>query len=156
MERKKRFTRHEPSNKVIVRRKTDDRRGSAASRGYSHRWREYRIRFLAENPLCIHCMTTATIIDHILPVVQEGDELSGSGDPLFWVPWNHQPVCALHHRIKTDRHDARLMLNRRAIVTRLAVDESEVADRRNELLQAAAVWLTWMDLATGRQIKLAC
>jgi len=154
MERKKRFTRREPTPVAIIRRRTDERRGSSHSRGYSHRWQDYRAGFLAENPFCIVCQGEANIIDHILPVNQDGSELSGSMDPLFWVPWNHQPVCPLHHRVKTDQHDARLMVNRRAIVTRLTIDESETAARRNELLRLAAVWREWLDLETGQMLRL--
>ena len=35
----------------------DRQRGSAASRGYDHRWRAFRASVLASNPLCADCMT---------------------------------------------------------------------------------------------------
>lgn len=36
-------------------------RGSAASRGYDHRWRGFRRSFLASNPLCADCEATGRV-----------------------------------------------------------------------------------------------
>lgn len=76
----------------------DANRGTAASRGYGHRWRVFCRSWLAANPLCVHCLkdgrpTIAKIVDHIIP---------HRGDPeLFWRPGNHQSLCKFHHDKKT-------------------------------------------------------
>ena len=153
MRRRKQYSRVEAQPVAASRRRTDERRGSAFARGYSRRWRAYRTRFLTEFPVCINCQTvTATIIDHIIPVLQDGSELAGSADELFWPSWNHEPLCRTCHRIKTDHHDANLTLNRRSIVTRLETPESETDARRNELLRSAGIWDRWLDLATGETV----
>jgi 5-methylcytosine-specific restriction protein A len=51
----------------------DERRGSAASRGYDWRWQRLRAVVLAEEPLCRACraagrVTAATEVDHIEPI----------------------------------------------------------------------------------------
>lgn len=76
----------------------DARRGTAAERGYDHRWRAARAIFLAQNPLCVECLesnrtTAATVVDHKQP---------HRGDPaLFWDRRNWQSLCAEHHGKKT-------------------------------------------------------
>lgn len=76
----------------------DDRRGSAASRGYDSRWRKARRLFLQQHPLCVHCeaegiIKPATVVDHIVP--HRGDKA------LFWAVDNWQALCERHHNIKT-------------------------------------------------------
>lgn len=80
----------------------DQHRGTAAERGYDHRWREYRKWYLQQNPLCRHCsdegqVTPATVVDHIVP--HKGNM------ELFWNPKNHQPLCKMHHDRKTATED---------------------------------------------------
>ena len=77
-----------------------DERGTAADRGYDHRWRKYRLAFLAENPLCVECeklgmVVEATVVDHIIP--HRGDY------ELFWNHENHEGLCETHHNRKTGR-----------------------------------------------------
>lgn len=88
--------------------KLNDRRGSSASRGYGHRWRQSRDAFLALNPFCSMCSTdhrpvAASVVDHkIPPRLKDAKE---SGDPerikaawkLFWDQGNWQPLCKLCH-----------------------------------------------------------
>lgn len=59
----------------------DERRGSAASRGYDATWRRLRVQFLRQNPLC-ECddcgagairMTLAEVVDHIIPIEERPD-----------------------------------------------------------------------------------
>lgn len=74
-------------------------RPTAAARGYGHKWRAYRERFLAANPLCCQCHAAgvtrpAAHVDHITPV-------ASASDPLFWKPSNHQPLCHPCHSRKT-------------------------------------------------------
>lgn len=76
----------------------DERRGTAAERGYDSKWREARKGFLAAHPLCAECLkegrhTAATVVDHIIP--HRGDKR------LFWDRNNWQPLCGRHHAIKT-------------------------------------------------------
>ena len=81
-------------------RKQEQYRGNSAERGYDRRWRNARIEFLSQHPLCIVCEATgkieaATVIDHIRP---------HRGDPvLFWDRQNWQPLCDAHHAEKTAR-----------------------------------------------------
>jgi 5-methylcytosine-specific restriction protein A len=75
-------------------------RGNSADRGYDHRWRKYRLAFLAEHPCCVECRklglsVEATVVDHIIP--HRGDY------ELFWEPKNHQALCDTHHNRKTGR-----------------------------------------------------
>lgn len=78
--------------------KKRDARPTAARRGYGYRWQQYRLEFLGEHPLCVHCeaedrITPATVVDHVVP--HRGDE------GLFWDEENHQALCKQHHDRKT-------------------------------------------------------
>ncbi|MGX7950473.1 HNH endonuclease [Oleidesulfovibrio alaskensis] len=78
----------------------DERRGSAARRGYGHKWRKAREGFLRNNPLCADCLkegkaVAATVVDHITP--HKGDKA------LFWDRNNWQPLCKRCHDLKTAR-----------------------------------------------------
>lgn len=83
----------------------DDRRGSAAARGYGRKWQEARAAFLAAHPLC-QCeecdegrlrLTPATIVDHI--VAHKGDR------KLFWDRKNWQAMSKPCHDRKTALED---------------------------------------------------
>ena len=82
-----------------IRKQSIDRdRGTAASRGYGHKWRVYREGYLRRYPLCKPCeakgrLTSATIVDHIKD--HRGDQR------LFWDASNHQPMCKGCHDAKT-------------------------------------------------------
>lgn len=76
----------------------DERRGTAAERGYDGKWRKAREGFLAAHPLCAECAkynryTAATVVDHIIP--HRGDK------KLFWDRNNWQPLCRDCHTKKT-------------------------------------------------------
>lgn len=78
--------------------------GSSTARGYGYRWQQYRLRFLAEHPLCAMCkaagrVEAATIVDHKQP--HRGD------DALFWDADNHQPLCKRCHDGAKQREEAR-------------------------------------------------
>lgn len=86
----------------LHKRSYDRQRGTAAQRGYSHKWALYRKRFLSRSPLCVICeregkITPATVVDHIKP--HKGDQA------LFWDTSNHQSLCKRHHDIKTAKED---------------------------------------------------
>lgn len=83
-------------------RRYDRGRGSASQRGYDAKWRKARLRFLRQNPLCVHCLdedeiTPATVVDHIQ--AHKGDR------ELFWDEDNWQALCKMHHDIKTAKED---------------------------------------------------
>ncbi|MEH7503277.1 HNH endonuclease signature motif containing protein [Neobacillus drentensis] len=90
-------------HKPVEHKRYDDRRGTAAQRGYDGKWRKARLGYLRKHPLCVHCEqegkhTAATVIDHIIP--HRGDKA------LFWDSKNNwQPLCARHHSIKTAKED---------------------------------------------------
>lgn len=76
----------------------DDRRGTAASRGYDHRWRKLRQMYLAAHPLCVECeriglVTAATDVDHI-----RAKRHGGTDDED-----NLQALCHTCHSRKTAR-----------------------------------------------------
>lgn len=84
------------------RREKEQRRGSAHERGYTSRWQRARLSYLRQHPLCVMCqaegrVTAATVVDHIIP--HKGDQV------LFWDVNNHQPLCKMHHDIKTATED---------------------------------------------------
>lgn len=77
-----------------------ERRGTAAERGYDHRWRKARRLFLTDNPLCVECMkqgrtTAATDVDHVMP--HRGDAVK------FADVGNWQSLCKRCHSAKTRR-----------------------------------------------------
>lgn len=74
-------------------------RPTAAARGYDRQWRKARLVWLAEHPLCEHCLaeervTPATVVDHRI-------DHQGQADPLFWDRTNWQSLCKSHHDRKT-------------------------------------------------------
>jgi 5-methylcytosine-specific restriction protein A len=80
--------------------KYEESRGSAAERGYGHKWRSAREGFLRKHPLCAACMkdgkaVPATVVDHIRP--HKGDKA------LFWDRANWQSLCKRCHDAKTAR-----------------------------------------------------
>ena len=69
-------------------------RGTAAERGYDHRWRKYTKGYKLRNPYCRLCSNPTYAVDHIIPVNDGGS---------FWDENNHQPLCQSHHNAKTAR-----------------------------------------------------
>ena len=81
----------------------DDRRGTAAERGYDRSWQRKRKRYLSEHPLCVECeklgrLVTATVVDHIIP--HRGNK------ELFDDVSNWQSLCKPCHYSKTIREAA--------------------------------------------------
>ena len=81
----------------------DAQRGTSAQRGYTSKWRQARVGFLAKHPLCCQCgeagqVVPATVVDHIVP--HRGDRA------LFWDRQNWQPLCQMHHDRKTAMEDS--------------------------------------------------
>lgn len=76
----------------------DERRGTAASRGYDRRWYRLRNQFIAENPLCKECLEKGIVraadeVDHIIPIKV--------APHLRLVKSNLQSLCKSCHAIKT-------------------------------------------------------
>jgi 5-methylcytosine-specific restriction protein A len=83
-------------------RQYDRQRSSANKRGYTYRWQQYRLRYLARHPLCVECerqgiVEAATDVDHVIP--HKGNQR------LFWDESNWQSLCSYHHNIKTAKED---------------------------------------------------
>lgn len=77
---------------------------TSTQRGYGHKWRKARARYLREHPLCVMCQADghdvpAEVVDHKEP--HRGDEA------LFWDESNWQPLCASHHSRDKQREEAR-------------------------------------------------
>lgn len=75
----------------------DERRGSAAQRGYDARWRRLRDAHLAREPLCRMCrrvdrVSAAVLVDHITPIADGGAVLDDA---------NLQSLCRRCHDDKT-------------------------------------------------------
>ena len=93
-----------PAHQKAVYQRQDERRGTAASRGYDSRWAKARKTYLTRNPLCVTCsgrhiVRAATVVDHIIP--HRGDQ------KLFWdVEGNWQALCKRCHDSKTARESA--------------------------------------------------
>ena len=87
---------------VAAKRQHDRARGTAAQRGYDHRWQKARNQYLSEHPLCVECVkldkvVPATVVDHIVP--HRGDM------GLFWQQDNWQPLCATCHSAHKQRQE---------------------------------------------------
>ena len=85
-----------------IRRESDERRGSASSRGYGSKWRAARDQYLRANPLCVRHraeghVVAATVVDHIVP--------HGGDQKLFWSRSNWQSLCKQCHDRKTATED---------------------------------------------------
>ena len=77
---------------MVQQKQTSDlvRRGTAASRGYGHKWQTARRGYLAKHPLCCCCsangrITMARVVDHVVP--HEGDMT------VFWRSEDWQALC---------------------------------------------------------------
>ncbi len=76
----------------------DERRGTAASRGYGGRWQRLRAMYLRAHPLCVACeaagrATPATDVDHIVARRAGGSDEES----------NLQALCHACHSAKTGR-----------------------------------------------------
>ena len=81
----------------------DERRGTAAERGYDARWVKLRLFHLQGAPLCRRCaaqgrVTAADLVDHIVPIADGGAVLDEE---------NLQSLCRRCHDAKTAEDLAR-------------------------------------------------
>ncbi len=89
-------------HRLQARRVADQRRDTAAARGYDWTWHQARTAWLASHPLCETCLTEdrfepATVVDHVIP--HRGDRV------LFWDPANWSAKCKACHDRKTATQD---------------------------------------------------
>lgn len=95
-------TRYCPKHAKREQKRYDKNRGTAAQRGYDHRWQKTRKHYLSEHPLCVECakldkVVPATVVDHIVP--HKGDTA------LFWDRGNWQALCARCHNSHKQRQE---------------------------------------------------
>ena len=69
----------------------DRHRGTAAQRGYDHRWKKIRDLYLSHHPLCEQCGEPGQLVDHIRPLADGGTEEDE----------NLQALCRTCHARKT-------------------------------------------------------
>lgn len=95
-------------HKKAVRKEQDERRGTAAERGYDSRWTKARAFYLRKHPLCVYCqrerrVVAAQVVDHIIPhrlkeAIDSGDEARiERAKALFWDGANWQSLCKPCH-----------------------------------------------------------
>lgn len=82
----------------------DERRLSAAERGYDHKWRRFRNRYLRAHPICDLCGQPSEVPDHY---PQSRKELLAAGitnpDQDCYV----RPLCTRCHNSETNRNQGR-------------------------------------------------
>jgi 5-methylcytosine-specific restriction enzyme A len=102
-----------PTCTRLQKRSAEERRQTAAERGYDHQWRQARAVFLARNPLCCDryqrhggVLVPATIGDHREPHKGAAEK--------FWDTENWDPLCEPCHRWKSAALDGAFGNPRRA------------------------------------------
>lgn len=108
---------HCDKHRKAERKEQDERRGTAAERGYDSKWAKARIFYLRKHPLCVHCqrerrVTAANVVDHIIPhklkeAIDSGNDARiERARELFWnSAGNWQSLCTMHHNQKTATED---------------------------------------------------
>lgn len=91
-----------PVAAASFRKQADERRGTAAQRGYGARWQKASKAFLAAHRICVEDerdgqLVASQVVDHIVP--HKGDM------KLFWDSRNWQALCKSCHDRKTARED---------------------------------------------------
>lgn len=77
----------------------DERRGTAAERGYDRTWQKFREAYIAEHPLCMDCLDRGIIepttdVHHIRKLRDGGERLDAA---------NCRALCHRCHAIRTAR-----------------------------------------------------
>jgi 5-methylcytosine-specific restriction enzyme A len=87
------------SPKPMRKHKRVERRGTAAERGYGHKWRVASAAWIAANPSCGACglidIRSRMVVDHIKP--------HRGCMQLFWDRSNWETLCKTCHNQKTAR-----------------------------------------------------
>jgi 5-methylcytosine-specific restriction protein A len=83
-------------------RAADRYRGTAASRGYDHKWRVFRESYLRKHPLCVDCLSAepqrinvATEVHHKLKLAEHPE--------LKYDENNLMALCKPDHQVRTAR-----------------------------------------------------
>lgn len=95
-------------HKKAARKQEDERRGTAAERGYDSNWVKARGFYLRKHPLCVYCwrdgrVVAANVVDHIIAhklkeAIDSGDEAKvEKARALFWNSTNWQSLCKPCH-----------------------------------------------------------
>ncbi|MEV4767783.1 hypothetical protein [Micromonospora humida] len=79
----------------------EQQRGTAAQRGYDHRWNRRRTAYLRRNPVCRLCPAKATVADHH-PTSRRDLVAQGVTDPD--ADQLLRPLCASCHGRETAQH----------------------------------------------------
>ncbi len=87
-----------PKKRTREWRQVDQRRQSAAERGYDHRWEDASLAYRRANPLCVHCLLQGRVkpsqcVDHIAPIA--------CCPELQWEELNWAALCTSCHSYKT-------------------------------------------------------
>jgi 5-methylcytosine-specific restriction protein A len=77
-----------------ARRESDHARGTAAERGYDHRWARTRADYLRHHPRCVLCGRPATVADHY-PETRRSLVDRGVPNPDVW--HRLRPLCKPCH-----------------------------------------------------------
>lgn len=75
-----------------------NKRESSNERGYDHKWRKYRFRFLHYNPKCYVCAQKSNVVDHYVPWKLDKEKY-------FWNETNYIPLCSTCHNKITAMFD---------------------------------------------------
>ena len=150
--RNKPYSRSHAAPASAINKRVQEKRGTAAERGYTSQWTEYSLSFRQQHPYCIACVSLPTescLVDHIIPVVQ-GDPTGvgcGQEDPLFWAAWNHQPLCRACHAKKT-HHDSAIDAQHRGwVLANLnALNSGTTGVGRDQILARIRLWSSWLVL----------
>jgi 5-methylcytosine-specific restriction enzyme A len=109
-----------------VNRQYEQRRGSAASRGYDGQWNKYKAAILADmvtesaNPYCRYCESNdATQLDHVIPPSRLFAVGSVQYQEAFWDVQNLVPCCGRCNSEKRDKMPEELRLQRPEMWARL-------------------------------------
>ena len=86
----------------------EQRRGTAAARGYGADWQALRLRHLQAHPLCAPCqaekvITVATTVDH--KKAWQSGATEAEREQLRTDPNNLESMCQTHHNKKTIAQD---------------------------------------------------
>jgi len=88
-------------HKQETRKLSEDRRGTAAQRGYDADWKKLRDWYVRQHPLCEDCLEEGIVngksieVDHVIPIdVKPELRLDAN---------NLRSRCRRHHRLKTAR-----------------------------------------------------
>lgn len=89
-----------PNNNAKKKPRYESERGSSTERGYDRQWRNFRVHYLTEHPLCVDCLHNflfipSTEIHHITKLSTRAD--------LKYIESNLKALCNKCHNSYTSR-----------------------------------------------------